>query len=326
MSFGYQVLGFGSGGGGASFITATGGNTTITCGDYKTHIFTSTGPLCISAAGAGGVEFEQMDYMVVAGGGGSGSGISNSGGGGGAGGYREGRSCPANYTASPLVAATGITATVTDLTITVGAAGAAGSFPGTGAGTQGGSSVFSTITSAGGGFGTCGSCPKVGGPGGSGGGPSHIGAQPGNGNDPPTDPAQGFPGGTSVATTTSAGQGGGGALVAGGSASTPPPTGGIGGNGSNIGCNFFGPTAPSYGTPGTNPGRYFSGGGGASGYGAGGPSAGGEGGGGAGGTTSGIGGTVNTGGGGGGGHGGDASPGPGGAGGSGFVAIRYRFQ
>jgi hypothetical protein len=38
--------------------------------------------------------------------------------------------------------------------------------------------------------------------------------------------------------------------------------GGGGGAGSPIVTTFFGPTAPSYGTPGPAPGRYFAGGGG----------------------------------------------------------------
>ena len=304
-----------------TFIVATGGNTTITCGNYKTHIFTATGPLCVSVAGSGGAALEQIDYLVVAGGGGAGDGTSNGGGGAGAGGYREGRSCPGNYTGSPLVAATGITSAVTDYTITVGGGGPGG----TGNGCQGSSSVFSTITSAGGGYG--GYANNAGGPGGSGGGGSYQG-NGGCGNDPAVSPAQGFDGGGTGACPSSAGNGGGGALVVGGAA-TPTPAGGAGGNGANIGCNFFGPTSPSYGTPGSNPGRYFSGGGGSSGYGAPAPaSPGGEGGGGAGGIPSGNGvnGTVNTGGGGGGGRGGTSAPHTGGDGGSGFVAIRYKFQ
>ena len=52
---------------------------------------------------------------------------------------------------------------------------------------------------------------------------------------------------------------------------------------------FIGPTAPSYGTPGPSPGRYFSGGGG-------------------------------------GGAGGTSPSASGGAGGSGIVVIRYKFQ
>jgi len=48
MSFGYQVLGFGSGGpSGPAYIVATGG--TITCsGDYKIHTFTGDGTFCVS--------------------------------------------------------------------------------------------------------------------------------------------------------------------------------------------------------------------------------------------------------------------------------------
>ena len=84
MAFGYQVLGFGSGGVAAAFVTATGG-TESTTGDYKIHIFTGPGTFCVSCAGnAGGSS--TVDYMVIAGGGGGGA---NRGAGGGAGGYRE---------------------------------------------------------------------------------------------------------------------------------------------------------------------------------------------------------------------------------------------
>jgi len=51
MSFGYQVLGFGSGGVSAPYLVATGG-TEVTCGDYKTHIFTGDGTFCVSAIGS----------------------------------------------------------------------------------------------------------------------------------------------------------------------------------------------------------------------------------------------------------------------------------
>jgi len=303
-----------------AFVAATGGNTTITCGNYKTHIFTATGPLCVSAAGnAGGSN--TFDYLVVAGGGGAGDGSANGGGGGGAGGYREGQSCSCNYCGSPKVSSTGVTASVENITITVGGGGPGG----TGNGCQGCSSVFKTITSAGGGYG--GASNAAGGPGGSGGGGSYQG-NGGCGDVPPTTPPQGFDGGGTGACPSSAGNGGGGALVAGGSA-TAAPAGGAGGNGANIGTNFFGPTSGSYGTSGSNPGRYFSGGGGSSGYGGPPPaSPGGEGGGGAGGIPSGNGvnGTINTGGAGGGGRGGTAAPHTGGDGGSGFVAVRYKFQ
>ena len=98
---------------------------------------------------------------------------------------------------------------------------------------------------------------------------------------------------------------------------------GPGGVGSPINTTFFGPTAPSYGTPGPAPGRYFAGGGGAhSTPGRGYPTngTGGAGGGGAGGIPAGVAGTINTGGG-----GGSGAP-TGAAGGSGIVVIRYKFQ
>ena len=132
---------------GNEFIAATGGNTTLTCGDYKTHIFTGTGPLNVTSAGqpTGSTVFE---YMVV---GGGGSGGYGDGGGGGAGGFRYFSALsPAG---SPLVAPAGQAATETDLTITVGG-GAAGVPSATSAiGIQGDDSVFGTITSAGGGGG-----------------------------------------------------------------------------------------------------------------------------------------------------------------------------
>jgi len=65
-SFGYQVLGFGAGGGGAAFICATGG-TTSTCGDYKIHTFTSPGTFCVSKVAACAAE-NVVSYLVVAGG------------------------------------------------------------------------------------------------------------------------------------------------------------------------------------------------------------------------------------------------------------------
>ena len=37
--------------GAPNYVTATGGNTTITCGDFKTHIFTGDGTFCVSSGG-----------------------------------------------------------------------------------------------------------------------------------------------------------------------------------------------------------------------------------------------------------------------------------
>ena len=53
MSFGYQVLGFGSGSAGFAGITATGGNSCATTGDYKWHIFTGPGTFCGSGVEIG---------------------------------------------------------------------------------------------------------------------------------------------------------------------------------------------------------------------------------------------------------------------------------
>jgi hypothetical protein len=294
----------------AEFVAATGG-TILTCGDFKTHVFTGPGTFQVTSAGnpAGSTTVE---YLTVAGGGGAGSGL---GGGGGAGGYRQ------NYP-SPTTA--GLPVSVTGYPITVGSGGASG-IPDGGSGNPGTDSVFSTITSAGGG-GSVSRSPLGGpvGPGGSGGGGGGIGGTGGTGNTPPVSPPQGNNGGNGTPGTTRAGGGGGGAGAVGGNASSGFY--GTGGIGSPIATAFFGPTSPSYGTPGPAPGRYFAGGGGSGGD-AGGPvpsGAGGAGGGGQGGPTSpGTAGTVNTGGGGGGGGGGGPN---GGAGGSGIVLIRYKYQ
>jgi len=216
-----------------------------------------------------------VQYLVVAGGAGGGT---NHGGGGGAGGYRT-------------IACKSFTVTgATGYPITVGAGG-----PSPGAtppatpirGGQGSDSIFSSITSAGGGGGAGTGDPGSGRDGGSGGGggrspgASYSGA--GAGNTPATPVSQGNPG--SPCSPPGAGGGGGGAAAAGG----PGGPGGIGSPFADLG-----PLAPTYGTTGPAPGRYFSGGGG--GYGP--ASTGGSGGGGtyalpAGGNA----GTVNTGGG-----------------------------
>jgi hypothetical protein len=311
-----------------SFIAATGGNTTITDGNYKIHVFTGTGNLCISAVG-NAAGSDTLDYLIVGGGGGGGDGTSNSGGGAGAGGYREGSPPSGGYTKSPIAAATGISASVGCLAVTVGAGGTGGPCSG-GAGTAGGVSTYSTITSAGGGIG--GYNNLAGGTGGSGGGGSNAGAG-GAGNVPCVSPAQGNPGSNYPCgpSSNSGGGGGGGAKCAAPPNPTgAPPIGGVGGEGANIGGDFFGPTSPSYGTPGPSPtSRYFAGGGGGVGYASTGTvGTGGAGGGGPGGPPSpGVGqvGTTNTGGGGGGGRGGGYTD-NGGNGGPGFVAIRYKFQ
>jgi hypothetical protein len=53
-----------------NYVTATGG-TVLTCGDFKTHIFTADGCFSVTAAGlpAGSTT---IDYVVIGGGGGGG--------------------------------------------------------------------------------------------------------------------------------------------------------------------------------------------------------------------------------------------------------------
>jgi hypothetical protein len=294
-----------------TFISATGGTIT-TSGDYKIHTFTGDDCFVVSSLGGNGTPCgaaSTVDYLVVAGGGGSGSCAS---GGGGAGGYR------ANYPSSCC----GFTITATTYPITVGAGGSAG--PAATA-TQGSNSVFSTITSTGGGTGKGGASPVAGGSGGSGGGAGGggTGVSPGgSGNTPPTSPSQGNPGGTNCSSAgVGAAAGGGGGIGSPGSNGTSSPTydSGSGGNGSGIGIN----PSPSVGTPGPSaPLRYFSGGGGGSEYtGALGGAPGGYGGGGDGGG-SGTDGTANTGGG----AGGTSVSQAGRNGGKGIVILRYKFQ
>jgi hypothetical protein len=298
------------------FVTATGG-TIKTCGNFKTHIFTSPGTFCVSCAG-NPLGTDTVDYFVVAGGGGTNSG------GGGAGGFRVSNSvgCVPAPTMSPLANPTGLPLSVQGYPITVGAGGPAGSGPSN----KGSNSIFSTITSTGGGHGESNDTTCTGGPGGSGGGggrSSTTNPGGGTGNTPPVSPPQGNNGaGTGASAPYHAG-GGGGA----GSAATPSngATTSTSGAGSFIADAFIGGCAPSFGTPGpVSSTRYFSGGGGAGSGNGGCGQAGGVGGGGTGSNGDqgppGLGGT-NTGGGAGGSDG-SASK----AGGSGIVMIRYKFQ
>jgi hypothetical protein len=328
---------------GTQFVSASGG-TVLTCGNFKTHVFTGPGTFTVCNAGntAGS---NTLDYVVVAGGGGSGS---YNGGGGGAGGFRLSNSvgCVPAPTMSPLVAPTGLTATPGSFPITVGAGGAAGGPPGSPPypGESGVNSTFSTITSAGGGgSGHSSTSGQNGGAGGGAGGEGPGSNNGGTGNTPPTTPAQGEPGGDGGTGPSGRASGGGGGAAAQGEdvRSGDPADGGDGGIGSFVADAFFGPTAPSYGTPGpTGLTRYFAGGGGGGvesapsipgGLGSNGT--GGAGGGGQAGpgtTTRGNGtaGTTNTGGGAGGASRYDCngSYGTGATGGSGIVIIRYKFQ
>ena len=157
--------GSGGGGGGESGGNKTGGNGgsgivilrfTTSGNGYDTptgtHSVATDGSYTVISWTAGSGTFTptssyDVEYLVIAGGGGGGGGL---GGGGGAGGYRT---------------ATGFGVTAQAYTITVGAGGAGA----VANGSKGGDSVFSTITSEGGGLGT-GEAGGNGGDGGSGGG------------------------------------------------------------------------------------------------------------------------------------------------------------
>jgi hypothetical protein len=316
--------------GAPNFIAATGG-TAVDCGNFRMHVFTGDGNFVVDTAPT--PANNTVDYFVVAGGGGGGG---DYGGGGGGGGFRGSSS---TYTDNnPLISCVaGLPVSVQSYPIQVGGGGVAGNgqpspnrFGGTGT-----PSIFSSITSAGGGGGAT-EAPNPnpygtahGGPGGSGGGATYYPGEPaalrGDGNTPPTTPAQGNDGGSGSTPTGSSTGGGGGAGAAGGGGNNSPATGGNGGIGSYSKILGSTPTAPSYGTPGPESGgRYFAAGGagsGAAGLSPAQPAVGGGGGGP--GSTTGVAGTINTGGGGGGGY---PDPAAGGAGGSGIVIVRYRFQ
>src|SRR6056300_1257624 len=305
---------------GASYTSATGGTVTES-GDYKIHTFTGDGCFVVSSVGNDGGGGTIVSYMVVAGGGGSGG---DRAGGGGAGGFREGKCTSDPYSASPLNAPTGITVTATTYPVTVGAGGAGDDYNGSGSvncAGAGSNSIFSTITSAGGGQGASGlggSLSEPGYNGGSGGGgASGSGgtSSGGTGNTPPVSPPQGNPGGTTPPSSPAA-SGGGGAAAAGGSPGGFP--GGAGGLGVDSSIT------------GTSTGYAGGGGGGASNPGPGGPASKGGAAGAPAPSCSPVPsrtGTANTGGGGGGGNqGGGPDSAQGAAGGKGIVIIRYKFQ
>jgi len=287
-------------------ILATGGTIT-TCGDDRIHTFTGPGTFTVNSA-SGCAANNVISYLVVAGAGGAGGGR---GGGGGAGGFRELKSPTTPYTASPLdgypTAPNRVTVTAQAYPITVGAGGV-GQAPGPTVNTSGSNSIFSTITSAGGGKG---GAYINGTAGGSGGGGSNDCNTGGAGNTPPVTPPQGNSGGNSTTGGGVAGAGGGGgATAAGGN-----------GNATNGGPGGAGATTSINGTPTA----FSGGGGGGADAGSPGAGAGGTGGGGAGsvGAPAGTAGTTNRGGGGGGtGYQGNT----GGAGGSGIVILRYKFR
>lgn len=265
---------------------ATGGDIIMTDGTYWMHTFINSGTFK-PATGL------TCDYLVVAGGGGA---ATNFGGGGGSGGLRctVGATGGGGSLESALSLASG-----TAYTVTIGAGGATA--------TQGSNSVFSTITSTGGGLGA--TLGGNGGSGGSGGGASSTTVARTGGTGTTN---QGYAGGNATgAGAPFFGAGGGGGAGAVGGAYAGGSTSGNGGTGVTTSISSSSVT--------------YAGGGGGGGYT---PysitaGTGGSGGGGNGATpaaAAGVAGTANTGGGGGGGAG---DNGAGGAGGSGIVIVRY---
>ena len=292
-----------------AFVTATGGTIT-TSGNFKIHTFTGPGTFTVTCAGTAPGS-NTVDYLVV---GGGGAGSPDLGGGGGAGGYRESSGAASGcYSRSPLGACvSALPVSVQGYPITVGAGG---SQPGG----NGANSIFSSITSTGGGGGE--DIAGQGNSGGSGGGSGsgRAGCVAGGvGNTPPVSPPQGNPGGPAVNTSPSnpsdAGSGGGGAGAAGNTSNNNSG----GGNGVTSSIN----TTPTTRAGGGGGGAFVtqpnntggSGGGGRGGQGPGADPIG---------QRTGVAGTANTGGGAG--SGGQAG-GAGGNGGSGIVIIRYKFQ
>ena len=284
------------------FTEATGGTVTTT-GNFKVHTFTGDGCFVVSQLGnspavpTGGPT--NVDYVVVAGGGGSGSGspVGRGGGAGGAGGFRTTFPSPScNAGAFPV--------SVQTYPITVGGGGTGNPAPV--ANRKGSNSVFSTITSTGGGAGgtayqnsPCVPADLTGGSGGGGGGSNSVAliGQGGAGNTPPVSPSQGNNGGNGGAGNDNGGAGGG--------------SGGIGGAG-GTGGNNAGGTGGSAGSGGANSitgasVTYAAGAAGGNGSGSG----------------AGTAGTTNRGNGA---SGGGATGGAGANGGSGIVIIRYKFQ
>jgi len=234
-------------------------------------------------------------YLIVAAGGGGGG---DNGGAGGAGGFRT----ATGYTVTPG----------TTYTVTVGTGGTGGVEYAEA--TNGGNSVFATITSAGGGYGLGQDGANTGGVAGSGGsgGGAGQGSSPGaSGNVPSVSPSQGNPGAGTTGPSNSRGGGGGGAGASG-------QTGTSGGGGS-------GGTGSQSDITGTAT-YYAGGGGGGADQNGNGGAPGGTGGGGTGGNgnqegaNSGGSGSANTGGGAGGGAQGGSTTG--GIGGSGVVILR----
>ena len=327
---------------GPAFITATGGTITTVCTNFKVHTFTGPGTFTVCSVG-NAAGSNTVDYLVVGGAGGGGgnnpSAYADGSGGGGAGGARMSSGAASGcYAASPLGACvSALPVSATSFPITVGGGGASTPGPGTARGCNGVNSVFSSITSAGGGGGGTHSYTtplipnRKGNDGGSGGGPGGgftCGGNFGEGNTPPTNPAQGQNSGAADSAPDNTGAGGGGAGGIGTNGAPGPGRSGDGGigitnaiTGSNVvyagggGGSARPPIGKAGGFGGINPGGS-------------GPAPQTDRGGAGNGVPPGCGtaGSANTGGGGGAGAKGNTGSSIGGTGGSGIVVIRYKFQ
>lgn len=177
------------------FITATGGDTIATDGNYKVHTFTGTGTFTITALGSDPTYGNKVDKLVIAGGGGGGNQGGTWNGGGGAGGFL--------YSTSQTV-------TATAYSITVGGGGPAA--------TKGSNSQFGSDTAA-----------EGGGKGGENGGSAGNGGSGGGGGQSGTGGigSQGNNGGSDTSGNAGAGGGGKGSVGANGTSNQ----GGNGGSG-----------------------------------------------------------------------------------------------
>jgi hypothetical protein len=282
-----SLYGIGGAGDGYKAPKATGGVISYS-GNYIIHSFFASGTFTPTA------NLTDVEYLVVAGGAGGGG---RRAGGGGAGGYRSsvvGAASGGGASAESRLSLTSGTA----YTVTVGAGGAAG--PDATRGSDGGNSVFGSITSTGGGGGGAYDGVLTGRPGGSGGGGARNDSGVSDGGAGTTN--EGFRGGKGILFGNSGGGGGGAGQI--GPDSPDVSIGAAGGNG--VSSSITGSSVTRAG-----------GGGGGSVTGG----AGGTGGGSAGGSNAvGSAATANSGSGGGGGGAGSFA---GGNGGSGIVVVRY---
>ena len=278
----------------------TGGSIT-TSGGFRIHTFTSSGTFGLTYSTA-------VQYLVIAGG--AGVGTRRHSGGGGAGGYRC--SVSGETSGGGASAETAAVLSAANYTVTVGAGGASSNGPSNSNSNvqNGNNSVFGTITSLGGGFGsTYGSSAGSGGCGGGAGSESGTSFSPGSGTS-----GQGYAGGDGQNNV------GGGAGGGGGGAGAVGTAGGLNGNTGGTANGGAGGVGQASSINGSSTTRAGGGGGGGDTSGSAGSGGSGGGGNGANGGSSPQSGSANTGGGaGGGGSDGRTHP----NGGSGIVIVRY---